>query len=78
MAEKSKFDLYNAIAQRYYRLQTMKQDLMEEKTKIVTKFNMVSEEMDALENILCSAGTHEFEHFRMESVYDVAKKPNSD
>lgn len=55
--------LYNAVAQRYYWLQSTKRNLLDDRTAIEARLHMIDEEMVALNDILCKHGKHLYEHF---------------
>lgn len=55
--------LYNAVAQRYYWLQSTKRNLLEDRIRIEARLHMIDEEMVALNDILCKHGKHLYEHF---------------
>lgn len=55
--------LYNAVAQRYYWLQSTKKNLLDDRTAIEARLHMIDEEMIALNDILCKHGKHLYEHF---------------
>ena len=60
-------ELYNALAQRYYQLQTDRRNAIEQRAFWDAKYKIIDEEMTQLNDILCKFGDHIYEHFESES-----------
>lgn len=56
-------DMYLDLTQKYYRLQSDKRNLLNDKTIIEARLKIIDEEMIDINDILCKHGNHIYEHF---------------